>query len=86
MCVQLKAFVNGSVRNPDCSQPGNEVGPEMLELIHRITRCEQGATAVEYGLIVSLIVIAIMASLSSFGENSMNMWNFVSDEIVTSTA
>lgn len=58
----------------------------MLELIQRITRCEQGATAVEYGLIVSLIVVAIMASLSSFGESSMNMWNYVSNEIVTSTA
>jgi pilus assembly protein Flp/PilA len=57
----------------------------MLELIHRIARCEQGATAVEYGLIVSLIVIAIMGSLSSFGDSSMNMWNFVSNEIVTAT-
>lgn len=58
----------------------------MLELIQRITPCEQGATAVEYGLIVSLIVVAIMASLSSFGDSSMNMWNYVSNEIVTSTA
>ena len=58
----------------------------MLELIHRITRCEKGATAVEYGLIVSLIVIAIMASLSNFGDSSTKMWNYVSNKIVTSTA
>jgi pilus assembly protein Flp/PilA len=57
----------------------------MLVLIRRITRCEQGATAVEYGLIVSLIVIAIMASLNNFGEGSKNMWNFVSNEITTAT-
>ncbi len=58
----------------------------MLELIQRITRCEQGATAVEYGLIVSLIVVAIMASLSNFGDGSTNMWNYVSNKIITSTA
>ncbi len=58
----------------------------MLELIQRITRCEQGATAVEYGLIVSLIVVAIMASLSNFGDGSTNMWNYVSNQIITSTA
>jgi pilus assembly protein Flp/PilA len=78
----LQVFVNASVGNPDCSQPGKEVGPEMLELIRRITRCEQGATAVEYGLIVSLIVIAIVASLGQFGEGSQSMWNQVSNKII----
>ena len=62
------------------------MGPEMLVLIRRITRCEQGATAVEYGLIVSLIVIAIMASLSNFGEGSQNMWNSVSNKIITASS
>jgi pilus assembly protein Flp/PilA len=61
------------------------VGPEMLELIRRITRCEKGATAVEYGLIVSLIVIAIVGSMRSFGEGSESMWNRVSNKIVTAS-
>ncbi|MVZ97488.1 Flp family type IVb pilin [Sphingorhabdus sp. IMCC26285] len=54
----------------------------MLDLIRRITRCEQGATAVEYGLIVSLIVIAIVASLGQFGDSSQGMWNRVSNKII----
>jgi pilus assembly protein Flp/PilA len=65
------------------SQPSYEEGPEMLELIRRITRCEQGATAVEYGLIVSMIVIAIVASLGNFGAGSKSMWNQVSNKIIT---
>lgn len=59
------------------------MGPEMLELIRRITRCEQGATAVEYGLIVAMIVIVIVASLGNFGEGSQSMWNRVSNQILS---
>jgi pilus assembly protein Flp/PilA len=69
----------------DCSQPGNEVGPEMLVLIRRITRCEQGATAVEYGLIVSLIVIAMIVALQNTAGSTNNMWNSVSNKIVEAT-
>lgn len=61
------------------------MGPNMLDLIRRITRCEQGATAVEYGLIVSLIVIAIVASLGEFGEGSTSMWNSVSNKIINAS-
>jgi pilus assembly protein Flp/PilA len=81
----LQGFVNACVGNPDCSQPVNEVGPEMLELIRRIKRCENGATAVEYGLIVSLIVIAIVASMGQFGSSSQSMWNGVSNKIINAT-
>lgn len=57
----------------------------MLELIRRINKCDQGATAVEYGLIVSLIVIAIMASLGNFAGTTQGMWNKVSNEVNNST-
>jgi pilus assembly protein Flp/PilA len=57
----------------------------MLELIRRITRCEQGATAVEYGLIVSLIVIAMVAALTGTANSTTNMWGKVSNKIVTAS-
>lgn len=57
----------------------------MLELIRRIEKCDQGATAVEYGLIVSLIVVAIIASLGDFANSTQGMWNSVSNKVVTST-
>jgi pilus assembly protein Flp/PilA len=81
----LQGFVNACVRNPDCSQPVNEVGPEMLELVRRINRCEQGATAVEYGLILSLIVIAMLAALQSTGRSTGNMWGSISNKVVIAT-
>lgn len=57
----------------------------MLELIRRITRCENGATAVEYGLIVSLIVIAMITALTSAANSTTNMWDRVSNQIVSVT-
>jgi len=39
----------------------------------------RGATAIEYGLIVSLIVIAMIASLQGVAEASIDKWNTVTD-------
>ena len=53
----------------------------MLDLIRRIRRCEQGATAVEYGLIVTLIVIAMFAALGNVAGSTIGMWNDVSNKV-----
>ena len=58
----------------------------MLELIRRIEKCEQGATAVEYGLIVSLIVLAMLTSLSSVATSNTKMWNDVTTKVTSSTS
>lgn len=58
----------------------------MLELIRRIRKCDQGATAVEYGLIVSLIVIAIIASLGNVANGTQFMWNSVSEKVLESSS
>lgn len=39
----------------------------------------RGATAVEYGLVVSLIVIAMIAALQGVAEASIEKWNTVTD-------
>jgi len=63
------------------------MGPiKMLETIRRIIRCEQGATAVEYGLIVSLLVIAMIASFTSLAGTTNNMWNNVADMVFESSS
>ncbi|TIX52023.1 Flp family type IVb pilin [Alteraurantiacibacter aquimixticola] len=38
---------------------------------------EQGATAIEYGLIASLIVIAMIGGMTAFGNSAMAMWDRV---------
>lgn len=43
----------------------------------RLWRDERGATAIEYGLIAALIVVAMMTTLGSIGETVSNMWDVV---------
>ena len=57
----------------------------MFNSVGRIIRCEKGATAIEYGLIASLVVTAIMVAVSNLGGSTSEMWNYVSYEIITST-
>lgn len=53
----------------------------MLETIRNIARCEQGATAVEYGLIASLIVIAMITAIGNVATSTTEMWNMVSNQV-----
>jgi len=55
----------------------------MLDLIRGIVKCQSGATAIEYGLIVSLIVIAMVGTLGSFATTTTGMWETVSNKVVT---
>jgi Flp pilus assembly pilin Flp len=57
----------------------------MLGLIHCIKKCDQGATAVEYSLIASLIVITIILALTQVSKNNMDIWNKLSDKIVATS-
>ena len=59
----------------------------MREVIKRLSRsallqCQQGATAVEYGLILALVVLAMMAALSNVATKTIGMWNNVATEVL----
>ena len=41
----------------------------------------RGATAIEYGLIAALIVVAMMAGLTALGGGSAGMWGKISSEV-----
>jgi pilus assembly protein Flp/PilA len=45
-----------------------------------------GATAIEYGLILSLMFLAIVTAVTSFGSNATAMMNYVSTTIVSHTS
>jgi pilus assembly protein Flp/PilA len=47
----------------------------------RLLGDEQGATALEYGLIAALIVIAIMGALSQLGGGANGMWGKISTKV-----
>ena len=50
----------------------------MSSILRRIGRDKRGATAIEYGLIASLIVIAIIAAVHGFADATIGMWDHVS--------
>lgn len=45
-------------------------------------KSKRGATAIEYGLMVSMIALAALGAMTAFGNNSSSMWNRVESNIV----
>jgi pilus assembly protein Flp/PilA len=54
----------------------------MLNSIKRIWRDRRGATVVEYGLIISLVILAIFASMSSAADSIIETWNYIENQVV----
>ena len=46
-----------------------------------IFKDQRGATAVEYGLILAMVFLAMIAGVSRFSETTINMWNHVAEEV-----
>ena len=57
----------------------------MRSFLQRIAADNKGATAIEYGLIVALIVIAIIGSLNIFATETISMWTNVDQKMQTAT-
>jgi pilus assembly protein Flp/PilA len=57
----------------------------VCRVLVKLARClradRRAATAVEYGLIISLIVIAMVTALVALADASTSVWNNVSDKI-----
>lgn len=51
----------------------------MEKLLRALLRDRRGATAVEYSLILALLVIAMVASLTSVAGTTTSMWNNIAD-------
>ena len=49
-----------------------------MTLFHALLRDEQGATAIEYGLIAALIAVAAITAMGSLGNSLTNTFNTVS--------
>ena len=46
-----------------------------------IFKDERAATAVEYGLILALVFLAMIAGVTNFTDTTINMWNGVSEKV-----
>jgi pilus assembly protein Flp/PilA len=54
----------------------------MLSILRRLMKDNQGATAVEYTLIASLIAVAAIASMRTVGEKISNVLGNVTNALI----
>jgi pilus assembly protein Flp/PilA len=50
-----------------------------MKVIKKLFKNEEGATAIEYGLIAALIAVAAITAMGSLGNNLENTFNEVSN-------
>jgi pilus assembly protein Flp/PilA len=55
----------------------------MRKLLKAIASDISGATAVEYGLILAMVFLAMLAAVQSFGNTSIAMWNNIATKVKT---
>lgn len=53
----------------------------MIHVLRQLARNRKGATAIEYGLILSLVVLTMLAALQGLASTTTGMWNNVSEQV-----
>lgn len=56
---------------------------DMRRSMSRIIRDRRGATAIEYGLILAFVVIAMIVGLTALANSTTGMWNTVDNKVAT---
>jgi pilus assembly protein Flp/PilA len=51
----------------------------------RIFKDERAATAVEYGLILAMVFLAMVGALSLVASTTINMWDNVAEQVTTAS-
>ncbi|WP_114226486.1 MULTISPECIES: Flp family type IVb pilin [Sphingomonas] len=52
-------------------------------MLRKLRRDEDGATAIEYGLIVALIAVACIGAFNALGGGAGGMWDIIKTRVVT---
>lgn len=53
----------------------------MMMRVRKLGNDQRGATAVEYGLIVALVVLAAMGAIVGLASTTVEMWNNIADKV-----
>jgi len=79
----FKFWVQG--KPPNHTENANQYqGEGKMGRIKNFVKDESGASAVEYGLLVSLIAVAIIGAVSTLGTNLGNTFNAASNKLSAS--
>ena len=57
----------------------------MFNFLTKLGRDESGATAVEYGLILAMVFLAMIGAVQAFGQEAIALWDSIADEIESVT-
>ncbi len=58
---------------------------KLSKILQKLGRDASGATAVEYGLILSLVFLAMIGAVQTFGTTATGMWNDIATKIAASS-
>ncbi len=58
----------------------------MITTLNRFVKDENGATAIEYGLIAALVSVAAIGALTALGTNLSNLFNTVSSSVTSASS
>ena len=58
----------------------------MRQLLDKLLRDRSGATAIEYGLILGLIFLAMLGGVTALGNANISQWNLVSSQVSSAVA
>jgi pilus assembly protein Flp/PilA len=56
---------------------------KLLTIFHALVADKRGATAIEYGLILAMVFLAMVGAVQAFGNEVTNMFNDVSSKSVS---
>lgn len=53
-----------------------------MQTLKRFAKTEDGATAIEYGLIAALVAVTIVGGMNSLGDSMLAMYNLITSTVV----
>ncbi|MCP5397620.1 MAG: Flp family type IVb pilin [Sphingomonadaceae bacterium] len=53
----------------------------MMHFLKRLGKDASGATAIEYGMILALVFLAIVSSVNAFGNEAISMWTTIGGKV-----
>jgi pilus assembly protein Flp/PilA len=61
---------------------GGSRAMKIMRNLQRLLRDNRGATAIEYGLLVALIAVAIIGALQGVADENTGMWAWVKRDVL----
>lgn len=53
-----------------------------MQTLKRFAKSENGATAIEYGLISALVAVAVVGGMNSLGDSMLAMYDLITSTVV----